>query len=364
MVIRGASGWRLGESGQRANKSRAACYSQPAFDQYHHRMLLTMSPAPLHGSTGILQMVMSSKHVATMCNGGSWECETQLYDTACNSCKHYKKKSNSKLTSPLPCISCQNTPPLASNLTALIHRELERFGPYWKLQSEAASTGWNKHILAVKWEPIDDPATLGHGVFNLFDGAPPRGKITEAAGLPQSFVAQGVWMMQWAVVLMHRPWCMWPLSTSAREKRKADPVKWAQFELKTVESLVVTHSKMARQEVPVLVVSYAQLLWDSAGFAARLKRFAPCVGDISPNFTPVLGVDVFPENQLKTIGTIADYSKAFPPENVGLDPKTLQCVDKPQELYQGLNDGERNRALAGERYLLKLTEEDVWLDYE
>ena len=131
-----------------------------------------------------------------------------------------------------------------------------------------------------------------------------------------------------------------------------------------VESLVVTHSKMARQEVPVLVVSYAQLLWDSAGFAARLKRFAPCVGDISPNFTPVLGVDVFPENQLKTIGTIADYSKAFPPENVGLDPKTLQCVDKPQELYQGLNDGERNRALAGERYLLKLTEEDVWLDYE
>ena len=126
-----------------------------------------------------------------------------------------------------------------------------------------------------------------------------------------------------------------------------------------VESLVVTHSKMARQEVPVLVVSYAQLLWDSAGFAARLKRFAPCVGDISPNFTPVLGVDVFPENQLKTIGTIADYSKAFPPENVGLDPKTLQCVATPEELYQGLDEGMRERAAKGEALLRRLATE-IW----
>ena len=62
---------------------------------------------------------------------------------------------------PPACPSLPSLPRLASNLTALIHRELERFGPYWKLQSEAASTGWNKHILAVKWEPIDDPATLG-----------------------------------------------------------------------------------------------------------------------------------------------------------------------------------------------------------
>ena len=44
-----------------------------------------------------------------------------------------------------------------------------------------------------------------------------------------------------------------------------------------LESLVVAHARLTQQEVPVLVVSYAQLLWDAAGFARRLKRFAPCV---------------------------------------------------------------------------------------
>ena len=45
------------------------------------RLLLTLSPPPRHGSTALLQTVMSSPRVHTMCSGGSWECETQLVAT-------------------------------------------------------------------------------------------------------------------------------------------------------------------------------------------------------------------------------------------------------------------------------------------
>ena len=83
------------------------------------------------------------------------------------------------------------------------------------------------------------------------------------------------------------------------------------------------------------------------------------VGDVSADFTPALGVDVFAENQLKTVGTLAEYGKSYPPESVGLDPKTLQCVATPEELYQGLDEGMRERAAKGEALLRRLTTE-IW----
>ena len=142
---------------------------------------------------------------------------------------------------------------------------------------------------------------------------------------------------------------MWPSNHFSREGHEANVTGWAERELNVLEQLVLTHNKMARQEVPVLVVSCtpirgglhlrssiprtssmhaaspagssrlpaprcpcrhtdAQLLWNSSGFAQRLKRFAPCVGDVEAEFTPVLGVDVYPENMLKTTGTIAEYA--------------------------------------------------------
>ena len=103
----------------------------------------------------------------------------------------------------------------------------------------------------------------------------------------------------------------------------------------------------------------AQLLWKPKGFAERLRRFAPCVGDVSAEYTPVLGVDVFPENRLKTVGTIAEYGRTVSPASVGLAPETLQCVAKPGELYQGLNATQRARAARSEAYLRRLASLDT-----
>ena len=64
----------------------------------------------------------------------------------------------------------------------------------------------------------------------------------------------------------------------------------------------------------------------------------------------MLGVDVFPENRLKTVGTIAEYGRTVPPASVGLDPETLQCVAKPDELYRGLDGMARERAARSEAH--------------
>jgi hypothetical protein len=164
--------------------------------------------------------------------------------------------------------------PPAPNLTVNIHQELERFYPYWRTQSGDAGP-WGKHILAVKWSPMQDPATrvdpqaslrcphdgrrgIGgcRSVFNILEGAPPRGEVTPAAGLPPSYVAQGVRSVQWAVLMMFRPFCLWPLSHNAREQREHSLTDWAKHELSYgLESLVVAHARLTRQHVPVLVVS-------------------------------------------------------------------------------------------------------------
>jgi len=53
-----------GASWLRAKRElRPACYSLPAYEKWHRRLLLTLAPPPLHGSTGLLEMAMSSSHV-------------------------------------------------------------------------------------------------------------------------------------------------------------------------------------------------------------------------------------------------------------------------------------------------------------
>ena len=58
---------------------------------------------------------------------------------------------------------------------------------------------------------------------------------------------------------------MWPLSSNARAARAQSAWRWAHTELAEIETLISAHGKMRQQRVPVLVLSYAQLLWDSAG---------------------------------------------------------------------------------------------------
>ena len=74
--------------------------------------------------------------------------------------------------------------------------------------------------------------------------------------LTSAMRAAGVRTLHWAVVLMHRPWCMWSTSSHARFRRKRNLEEWAADELAGIELLVVQHEALERRSVPVLVLSY------------------------------------------------------------------------------------------------------------
>ena len=312
------------------------------------RLLLTaFVSSGNHGSTALQQALMSAENVGTLCGGGNWECEVAIGEHRCGICTAFDRP-----VSTLPCIACaahQNV----SNWTESFRANLELFEPYWMAQT-------TKQVLAVKWAPIWSASkwSLGEG-----DAEPVPTKAfdleeSETATVPSGMAASGVDRVKWGVIIMHRPWCMWNMSSHAREGREDNLKAWATDELKDTEKLVAMHRKLALDQVPVLVTNYAQLLWRPDEFIERVEHFAPCAGTIDLNFVPKLGVDVFEPNMLKIEGSIISYGQAVKPESLGVQTDTRAdtgtCTAPAEELYAGLDEGQRRRVKLAEVYLMVL----------
>lgn len=129
---------------------------------------------------------------------------------------------------------------------------------------------------------------------------------------------------------------MWRLSSHSVEDRRKAPGLWARAELGQLERLVALHRALTLRGVPVLVTTYAQLLWQRRKFAARLAAFAPCAGPVDLDFVPVLGEDVFLVNHIKIEGSISSYAARFTAEKMGVDRESGRCAAPPHELYEDL----------------------------
>merc|ERR1719217_361037 len=151
-------------------------------------------------------------------------------------------------------------------------------------------------------------------------------------------IASGVKRVRWAVILMHRPWCMWKISSHARADREENLTMWARTELYATEKLIAYYRALAKTGVPALMTS-----------------FAPCAGAVDLDFVPKLGVDVFEPNMLKIDGSIRSYGKLVRPETLGVRADTGACGAPSSELYVGLDAGQRRRAELAERYLRELS---------
>ena len=95
----------------------------------------------------------------------------------------------------------------------------------------------------------------------------------------------------------------------------------------------------------------------------QVKRFAPCTGDLDLNFVPKLGVDISEANMLKIEGSIRSYGKSLAPESLGVKVDTRadtgRCTAPAEELYAGLDAGQRKRAQLAEDYLRGLVAKGV-----
>ena len=302
-----------------------------------------------HGSTALQQALMSAKNVGTLCAGGSWECEDATGEYRCNVCRSFNRPA-----SALPCIACNNLTRKVPNGTEAFRTNLELYEPYWMAQP-------TKQVLAVKWGVVWGPAMWGMQPDQV-EPVPTEAfdlEELETTTVPTAMAASGVARVDWGIILMHRPWCMWSMSHNAREEREEDLELWATRELFETEKLVAQHRKWALDGIPVLVTSYAQMLWRPNLFVDRVKHFAPCIGDVDLKFVPQLGVDVEEANMLKIDGSIFDYGQAVRPETLGVQLDGA-CSAPAHELYAGLDEGQQARAKLAEDYLRHLANLERW----
>ena len=150
--------------------------------------------------------------------------------------------------------------------------------------------------------------------------------------------------------MQHRPWCLWPLSHHARKLRLRDLKKWAERQLSNLEMFVAQHKVLVRLGVPVLMLSFSELLWSPTRYIDRYKNFAPCLPSPNPNMDVIMNEHIFPENSLKLQGSVASFGSMNPPAEC-CNYSHSHCREPPDILYRGLDPQDRTRAAALERYI-------------
>jgi 3-deoxy-D-arabino-heptulosonate 7-phosphate (DAHP) synthase len=119
------------------------------------------------------------------------------------------------------------------------------------------------------------------------------------------------------------------------------------------------HEQLLQQGIPVLVIIFANLLFDEQRTLRRISKFLPCSssggeeGAIHAHFIPKLGVDVFSGNGWKVRGSVHSFGQSKDPEECcGYDSSTSTCVDRT--LYKTIPEFE-DRLVELEAYFRKYT---------
>ena len=116
----------------------------------------------------------------------------------------------------------------------------------------------------------------------------------------------------------------------------------------------MVYKKLHKDGVPVLLVSYADLLWQPDRFKQQILEFLPCIKRIPYEyFVPKLGVQVFKENKIKLTGDVASFaSQNDPHECCQYDTTRSMCMSDPKLLYEGLDNELIRRAIDIHKELL------------
>eukprot|EP00448_Togula_jolla_P019382 CAMPEP_0170590180 /NCGR_PEP_ID=MMETSP0224-20130122/11731_1 /TAXON_ID=285029 /ORGANISM="Togula jolla, Strain CCCM 725" /LENGTH=358 /DNA_ID=CAMNT_0010913957 /DNA_START=210 /DNA_END=1286 /DNA_ORIENTATION=+ len=243
--------------------SAPACEAVPDASS---RIILRVVVPNNHGSTAMEATLMSSPRLATLCSSNVWQCEGH---------KLLEQQGHGTVVEELD--------------TTLW---LKTFSKHWDLQKSVLldkKTKWMS--LAIK---EDTP---------LLEATPPR-----------AMRSLGVRSLQTAYVIMYKPICLWPLSHFVVDHIRSKPRLHAQRELDELEEQVQLHKYLRSVGRPVLVVNYADLVWNSDITKKRLENFLPCLGSLDMDYVPKPGVDVFPGNNMKISMGVKTYGQQSDPK--------------------------------------------------
>ena len=250
-------------------------------------MLQLLVPA-FHGSTALEGVLMSSDRVATICSARTHNCEGSW---------------------------------LLEDGEWPVAAVLDRFSEFWDLSLP---------VLMVKSAAASESSyeSLQYTQGSIPDGdvLPIPLDVSHAAPMPPRMVARGIGRLRPAYLMMWRPWCLAPLSSHARGKGAPSSAGWQRFELALNEYQVKTHRVLTSHGESVLVLNYADLLWDVTAARRRIERWAPCAGALDPSVNERLEVQAS-GGHWKDAASVTTYAAAHPPAASGYDPRRGACVE-------------------------------------
>jgi hypothetical protein len=262
-------------------------------------MLLTVVQA-FHGSTALASVLMSSPEIATYCSGKTWQCEgfAQARKLAC----------------PLKTKCLRDERQL---LPEERRREERRDFNLMDL----LSFNWNltRPILHDKLFPREP------GYTDLWKQSLERSEVS-----PQ-MKKVGIRKVLPAYIIMWTPLCVMSIQKRSRTAMLGPNARnFLQTEIWNLQRMKQQHEALLKSGIPVLVISYADLLFREAYTLGRMNEFLPCAGGkMNVDFIPRLGVDVFPENRWKVRGTVHEFSAGLNPTDCcGYDVMESKCQNR------------------------------------
>jgi hypothetical protein len=271
----------------------------------NRRLLLLTNVQPEHGSTAMISLLMSSPHLSTLCRNHKRECEGFLVAKA-----RMCPKPGSHCMQPWPNI----TMPVKFTNPDYFHL-LEVHSHYWNL---------SQPILQDKLFPREV------GYTQLMN-------IAYEADLPPQMKEQGIEHLDQAQIFMWTPLCTMALQSHNKKRLTGNKRRaFIEREMWGLQNMKNRHEQLLRDGIPVLVISFAGMLFDEERTLRRISKFLPCSTTsseknetIHAHFIPKLGVDVFAGNGWKVRGSVHSFGQSKDPQECcGYDPSTSTCVDR------------------------------------
>lgn len=308
-----------------------------------------------HGSTALFQAMLSASNgVATICSARTWECEARYTQDGRNGISTAMLRGD-----PISQDMQGEVPDIQRDYM----RQAEVLSSFWDLSKPVLVTKWVPWVGLETRQPWGRVDGLKHNSVLMKTSGynePPHlfratvDLLNDSRAMPLPLLHAGIRHLPFATVLMYRPWCLWPLSSHAREQRDSMGLaRWAAQEVGFMEDLrakLTVHRAAAR---PVLLVSLAELLWRPERFETLLGAFAPCLGRVDLSFLPRLGRDIYPDNSFGHVdGSLRSYGESKDPASCcSYDVEAAVCSEPPSARYRGSDVGVRARAEEVEGYL-------------
>lgn len=297
-------------------------------DDPHSRTLLLSLCEPFHSSTALLGLLMSSQRVSTLCKAETWQCEG---GPLMGRRTRPSKQSRGKPVFTKPSKDWD------------WGEALSIFGDVWDLSRPILV---DKTPNLVKYVPENHPKIMAAAE-----------KVAQE-GKPYSFRYHQIHKLNAAYLLTWRPVCLHLLGRLSQ-----DPEQYSHYmrimekELPEFEEMVQAHKYLRAQNATVVVVNLADLIWRPRMSAQRLAREMPLLGELNPEFSPVLHRDIYDKNSWKASGSVAAFGRKADPFRAKYTVATGVC-EGGSEGFLRLSEEDRSRALAAVEYLRSFSKID------